>query len=334
MIQKYITVLILSLSLLSVKAQDSEMVKTYINTYCGIAVEEMNRTGVPAAIKLAQGILETTAGQSPLVVKSNNHFGIKCKQGYSGPYVLHDDDRPQERFMKYDDARQSYKDHSDFLKSRSRYALLFELDPTDYSGWAYGLKKAGYATNPKYPQLLINLIEKYGLAEYTLMGLGKVVMNENVKNYLAKGNNLPPTPIPTIETPQNNYPDGDFLINNTKVIFAKAGTSLNDIASKYSIPVNKLFDLNDFADLSKIEKNGTLVFLQLKRTISEKPLHTVKDGENLYDIAQAEGIRLDALLKYNKLNKYNIPTPGSQLKLRDDDATAIATLHPASTSNL
>src|SRR5690606_2929428 len=181
---KFLLAAFLLFSSLGVAAQGKEIIYEYIETYKDAAILEMQRTGVPAAIKLAQGIHETMAGQSPLVLKSNNHFGIKCKQGYDGTYVLHDDDRPQERFMKYEDAGQSYRDHSDFLEGRSRYAALFQLDPTDYAGWAYGLKKAGYATNPKYPQLLINIIEKYDLETYTLMGLGRIDLNEDVQLYM------------------------------------------------------------------------------------------------------------------------------------------------------
>ncbi len=325
MLRKLIATIVISLSLLTAKAQNSEVVVNYIKTYCGIAVEEMQRTGVPAAIKLAQGILETTAGQSPLVLKSNNHFGIKCKQGYTGPYVLHDDDRPQERFMKYESADQSYRDHSDFLKGRSRYAALFTLDPTDYKSWAHGLKKAGYATNPRYPQILINLVEKYNLVEYTMMGLGKQEMNEDVKNYFfhRSGIQLPATETTVVvEEPAVIYPEGDFLINNTRVIFAKAGSLLSDIARQYNIPLNRLRDMNDFVSPADQLNKGTLVFLQLKRTLSDKTHHEVTAGENIYDIAQAEGIRLEALLKYNNLTKFDSPAIGSRLKLREDGLAA------------
>ncbi|MGJ7033917.1 glycoside hydrolase family 73 protein [Niabella hirudinis] len=157
-------------------AQQSDKVIAYIQQYRNIAMQEMQRTGVPAAIKLAQAILESSAGDGDLAQRSNNHFGIKCKTGYTGPYVLHDDDRPQERFIKYEHPEASFRDHSDFLKGRDRYAFLFELDPTDYKAWANGLKKAGYATNPKYPQLLIGLIERYNLEDYTLMAMGKKEM--------------------------------------------------------------------------------------------------------------------------------------------------------------
>ena len=141
--------------------QSTDVIQNYIDTYKEIAIAEMQRTGVPASIKLAQGIHETTAGTSDLVRRSNNHFGIKCKSNWTGESVRHTDDAPHECFRKYDDPSQSYRDHSDFLKGSSRYASLFNLDPLDYSAWAYGLKKAGYATNPRYPQIIIKLIETY-----------------------------------------------------------------------------------------------------------------------------------------------------------------------------
>src|SRR5215204_1709081 len=153
-------------------SQSSQVIKDYVLKFKDIAIEEMKRTGVPAAITLAQGIHETSAGQSVLVLKSNNHFGIKCKTEWTGPSVSHDDDARGECFRKYSSPFDSYKDHSDFLTSRSHYAALFKLNPADDEGWAKGLKKAGYATNPKYPQILIKLIEDYGLQDYTLIAMG------------------------------------------------------------------------------------------------------------------------------------------------------------------
>ena len=152
-------------------AQPSDVIRNYIAAYKDIAIQEMQRTGVPAAITLAQGIHETGAGQSVLVKKSNNHFGIKCKSEWTGESVSHDDDARGECFRKYNDPLDSYKDHSDFLKNRAHYAFLFNLDPTDYEAWAYGLKKAGYATNPRYPQILIKLIKDYNLQDYTLIAM-------------------------------------------------------------------------------------------------------------------------------------------------------------------
>jgi len=154
--------------------QSTDAILAYISRYKELAISEMKRTGVPAAITLAQGIHETEAGTSVLVKKSNNHFGIKCKDEWRGQSVSHDDDARGECFRKYTAAEDSYRDHSDFLKNRPNYASLFTLDPTDYQGWAYGLKKAGYATNPKYAQILIKLIQDYNLEDYTLIAMGKM----------------------------------------------------------------------------------------------------------------------------------------------------------------
>ncbi len=154
-------------------AQQSPEVNNYIITYKDIAIREMQRSGVPAAITLAQGILESSSGSSELVQLSNNHFGIKCKNNWTGETVRHDDDERKECFRKYPTAEDSYRDHSDFLRSNDRYASLFTLDPLDYSGWAYGLKQAGYATESNYPQALVKLIEDYHLQDYSLQALGK-----------------------------------------------------------------------------------------------------------------------------------------------------------------
>jgi flagellum-specific peptidoglycan hydrolase FlgJ len=143
----------------------------YIEMYKDIAVKEMKRMGVPAAITLAQGLLETENGNSTLLKKSNNHFGIKCKSTWSGNGVSHDDDAVGECFRTYKTAEESYRDHSNFLRGSERYSVLFQLDPADYKGWAHGLKKAGYATNPKYPAILIKSIERYNLQQYTLTTL-------------------------------------------------------------------------------------------------------------------------------------------------------------------
>src|SRR5450631_3582366 len=155
-------------------AQSPEQVNSYINTYKLLAISEMQRSGVPASIILAQGIHETQAGMSELVIASKNHFGIKCKTGWTGQVVYHDDDARGECFRSYADANDSYRDHSDYLSQTPRYAFLFKLSPEDYESWAYGLKKAGYATNLKYSQILIKLIRDYDLQKYSLIAMGKL----------------------------------------------------------------------------------------------------------------------------------------------------------------
>jgi len=140
----------------------------YIGTFSGLAVSEMNRTGIPASITLAQGLIESGMGKSRLAIEANNHFGIKCHDDWTGPTIRHSDDRRNECFRKYRNPEESFRDHSDFLVNQVRYKALFDLDPKDYKSWARELKKAGYATNPDYANMLIRKIEEYGLHRYDL----------------------------------------------------------------------------------------------------------------------------------------------------------------------
>lgn len=276
------------------KAQPADDIIAYINTYKQLAMEEMHRTGIPASITLAQGIHETSAGKSVLVLKSNNHFGIKCKSYWTGKKVYHDDDARGECFRSYDSAIYSYRDHSDFLKAGERYAFLFDLDPTDYKSWAQGLKKAGYATNPKYAPVLIRLIEEYNLQQYTLIAMGKLSPSDEI---LAGGaREKPIVVVPAVELPKeakpeeqpveepvsevavmpavertNDYPAGEFLIENTRVVFAKQGTSMLAIAQEYDIPLHRLLNYNDMKGKEVLTRDQ-LVFLQKKRKASRSKM--------------------------------------------------------------
>ncbi len=324
---QYLRVILFSAVLASTicgKAQKADVIQNYINTYTEIAIAEMHRTGVPASIKLAQGIHETTAGTSDLVRRSNNHFGIKCKSNWTGESVKHTDDAPNECFRKYEDPSQSYRDHSDFLKGSSRYASLFNLDPLDYSGWAYGLKKAGYATNPKYPQIIIKLIETYHLQDYTLIALGKMPAKENDVAAVAVEELNTADPVnsavnaPVIEIRSEKlqeYPAGEFKINNTRVIYATAGTSLLAIAQQYSISLSRLVEFNELEQAETLPEDQ-LIYLQRKRKTGSTEFHMVKPGETIRAIAQVEGIRLESLLEYNHLQNYMQPAMGEQLYLR------------------
>lgn len=304
-------------------AQKEQDILDYIATYKDLAIREMQRTGVPAAIKLAQGIHETQAGKSDLVLRSNNHFGIKCKSTWTGDKVYHDDDARGECFRRYARPEDSYMDHSDFLKSNGRYAFLFKLNPTDFEGWAYGLRQAGYATNIRYSQILISLIRNYNLEDYTLIALGK--MNEAdhiVATASAPGINrnqsLPVVPDIRDEVPeaQPEYPSTEFEINNTKVIFAKENTAWLAIAEQYHVSKSRLWDFNDLEQDDDILMSGQLVFLQRKRKVGANEFHIVKKGENLYSICQAEGIRYESLLKLNHLTEDASPAVGERLSLQ------------------
>lgn len=349
-------------------AQQEADILAYIDTYKELAMAEMQRTGIPAAIKLAQGIHETSAGTSELVKKSNNHFGLKCKTEWTGMTVKHTDDAPNECFRKYAKPEDSYRDQSDYLKVTPRYASLFKLDPTDYKGWAWGLKKAGYATNPKYSQVLIRLIEDYNLQDYTLIAAGKkqpagkLLAKNETPDVIKTGDIIVPQAKPVVilqepavvvyasnekkqeevrpqqvkETkvqqpektePVPDYPEDEFKINETRVIFAKKGTSFLSIAEKYGLPLARIFEFNDMKAQETIEKDQ-LIYIMRKRKTGLNEQHVVKRGETLADIAQTEALRIESLLEYNYLQPHMKPAVGSVLYLRAK-APAMPALAPA-----
>lgn len=315
LLKRIFTLILVSASYLTM-AQQSQVVFDYIKEYKELAMEEMKRTGVPASIKLAQGIHETQAGTSVLVLKSNNHFGIKCKSVWTGDKVYHDDDETGECFRSYPSPVDSYRDHSNFLKSGQRYSFLFEMDPADYKGWAFGLKKAGYATNIKYSQIIIKLIEDYNLQEYSLIAMGRIkndaaiAVAEKPKSILADAAAIKEE----VATRRANYPNGQFTINNTRVIFAEAGTALLTIAQKYDVSLSRLLEFNDIK--SDILGKDQLVYLQRKRKVGASDFHIVQAGETLYDVCQVEGVRLESLVEYNHLKAYEEPAVGEKLHLR------------------
>ena len=307
-------------------AQDSLKIQQYIDQYKAAAIAEMQRTGIPAAITLAQGIHESAAGTSPLTIASNNHFGIKCKTGWAGPAVYHDDDAKGECFRSYTCPQDSYKDHSDFLKANQRYAFLFGYDPLDYEAWAKGLKQAGYATNPKYPQILIKTIERFHLNELTLLALDKTnsfgndmaISITNTQPVIAAP--AQPSAAFTMDTtaiqppvrhiPNSNfdiastYPTGVFSINGSKVVFAERGTSLLALAMQHHISLPNLLAWNDMQHGEIVEENQ-LIFIEKKSKKCQAAYHEVKSGETLWQISQQEGIRLASLMQYNQLTATN-----------------------------
>lgn len=312
---------------MTANAQQSELVKNYIIQYKDLAIAEMMRTGVPASIKLAQGINETMAGTSDLVMRSNNHFGIKCKSTWTGETVKHNDDQRGECFRKYTKPEDSYRDHSDFLKGNQRYAFLFDLDPTDYSSWAWGLKKAGYATNPRYALSLIKTIEDYGLQEYTLIALGRQPEKTNDVAVLSAAVSQEPASSPGERSGMSNeqtqviavqqspaYPRGEFRINETKVVYVPKGTSYFVIAKEYNVDLAKLFEFNDMPQAEETDRDR-LIYLQRKRKTGNSEFHIVKPGETLHDIAQSEAIRIESLMELNWLKDGEMPAIGEQLSL-------------------
>ncbi len=281
----------------------------YVSKYKDLAITEMERSGVPAAITLAQGILETQAGNSDLFKQSNNHFGIKCKSDWTGPSVTHDDDAANECFRAYSSSADSYKDHSDFLRNSGRYSFLFKLDPTDYKGWAYGLKKAGYATSSTYANTLIKYVEKYNLEQYTMQGLRRVSNNGDAEVATQDQTGNPST---------NSNETSDWkiiLVNQSSAVHVPAGTSLLAIATRYNIRLSKLLEFNELAN-DGILNRAQIIFLEKKSSQSTTPYITTSSPESIHDIAQANGILTASLLSYNSFAADEIVAANSTVYLQ------------------
>jgi hypothetical protein len=303
------------LSLLVLAKGQSPATDAYIRQYKDLAIAEMQRTGVPAAIKLAQAILESQSGSSKLALTANNHFGIKCKVEWTGGKVYQDDDEKGECFRVYPSVEQSFKDHSDFLRNRPYYASLFNLDPTDMQGWAYGLKKAGYATSKTYPQSLLKIIRDYNLEQYNTAVAFKTnvppVMENTVKESTEKI--LAAAKEETgIEYSMNSFfPRGIFTINRSKVVFARAGTFLKDIVRQYDITQEELITYNDLHETESLQESR-LIYLERRLKKSSKPFRIAQQGDTWKDISQLEGILLEHLLMYNQVTRPDTPIPAGQ----------------------
>ncbi len=310
------------LSLSKCAAQDTyqNRVTNYIATYKGLAIAEMKRTGVPASVTLGQGIIETEAGRSSLATIANNHFGIKCHEDWTGDTYHFDDDAPNECFRKYSSADQSFKDHSDFLKGKQRYACLFQLDQTDYKGWAKGLKACGYATNPKYADLLITAIETNNLQQYDLLGLDPnyVASTQTDSVALCKIQNQDPEIDAIVSDLVTDPKHGRvFFFNNIKCVELKPGESLQKIASEYELGMKRLLKYNDMNAKTKPQP-GDRIYLQLKHRSGDMAYHTVTENETMFSISQQHGIQLMYLYEKNKMVQGTQPEVGEILNLRSD----------------
>lgn len=274
-------------------AQKKMTPEEYIAAYKEDAVKEMYLHKVPACITLAQGMLESGNGNSLLARNANNHFGIKCHKEWGGDTYIMDDDSANECFRKYNDVLESYSDHSLFLFSRSRYASLFDLNINDYKGWCYGLKAAGYATDPKYPQRLIDLIEKYKLQELNVM--------ENT---------------PKQDLPSRHVINSDLSIrevyrfNHIKFVIAKENDSFYKIANDFNLELDEILNYNDLSKDDKLSY-GQKIYIEKKRRRALEPIHVVQKNETLKSIAQLHGIRLSSVCKKNRLK------PTDKLKIGD-----------------
>lgn len=413
---KFTILLLLPFFCITLAAQKTATL-IYIDQYKDIAIKEMKRTGIPASITLAQGIVESNSGESNLALNFNNHFGIKCKTEWKGETTYQDDDTKKECFRVYPNANASFIDHSNFIKTRPNYAPLFQLDPVDDSAWAIGLKKAGYATASDYANKLMKVIDDYELSQFNFPELNdendtassetmaviekptiapktieaknisldkketsasllsetpketgismpvkkdtaiavkkdttievKVVKDtasnyinqaslpiNNIKgiepiknsatvteikmNSIGKDTSIVTKPITPVKDtiakkPTSVYPDKLFKINQIAVIWAKAGTSLLQIATEHAIPLYKLFIFNDLKETDLLATDQ-LLFLGNKKAEGDKSFHLVVTGESLYEISQKEGIQLKKLKEYNPGIGDN-PQVGKQLIL-------------------
>lgn len=298
----------------------------YIAKYKNLAISEMYRSGIPASITLAQGMLETESGNSSLVLRSNNHFGIKCKSNWEGPSVSHDDDERDECFRAYASAEESYRDHSDFLRNSSRYAFLFDFEPTNYKDWAYGLKQAGYATNPRYPEILIKFIEANDLQQYDTADYLVAYTIEEKPNF-----DIFPQPVAEQKviksTPPAYLPFSNHVINGSKAVYVHEGTSLLAIATKQKIHLSKLLELNDLKKDGLLNK-AQFIFLEKKSTEGQNDFYIAESGETLYDIAQKNGVLLQSLLSYNKLGENAIIQAGKRIFLKQPSTASLPATSP------
>lgn len=297
--------------LLIVVQTDARDREGYITQFQNIAIDEMIRANVPASIKMAQAILESADGTSYLATNGNNHFGIKCGSRWKGATVYRkDDDRDKNGnliascFRKYGSADESFKAHSEFLKDNSRYAFLFQYKKTDYRRWARGLKQAGYATSPTYPEKLIRIIEE---------------------NNLSRLDNMKPVSPPLATKPTNptttSSPGAEtgkiFIFNGIKTVKAGKKDSYRSLSKKHNIPVGRLLKYNDLTRMKKI-RSGDMIFLQPKRSSfrGNKKTHKVNGTEDMYSISQRYGIKLSSLLKKNKLTASQQPASGELIQLK------------------
>ena len=325
--------LCLSASAFQAPKTDKSPQETYIEQFASLAVEEMYRSGIPASITLAQGLLESGYGMSELAVKGNNHFGIKCHNNWTGKKMYHDDDSKGECFRVYPSPEQSYRDHSDFLRYRDRYKFLFDYKITDYKSWANGLKKAGYATDPKYPSKLINLIETYELYQYDTKpsSYAREERKTAKKSKPSKDVDIPdeiPESPAQIETSSRltDQQRQDFHFSMSREVYSRNGVpfvkvvegeTYASIAASNNLFLREILKFNDATE-DIVLTSGTEVYLKPKKKQAVKGLdkHVVEAGDSMRDLAQRYGIRLNNLYKMNGMSAGDVLREGDIVKLR------------------
>lgn len=298
--------------------------KNYINQYSVLAMKEMRRTGVPASITLAQGIIESDYGRSRLAREANNHFGIKCHNGWKGRTIIHDDDKRNECFRSYNMVSESFYDHSDFLRQGSRYRFLFELRPDDYKGWARGLKSAGYATNPRYARMLIDMISENNLHVYDQIALSN---NDIDDIYRGSGNEIVNDNSKIAEISSGSrLKDDTFIIekenrikvrNRIKFVRVRENDTFESLVEEFDLLRWELYRYNELNENDELYE-GQILYLQPKRkkAAAGNDFHILKEGETIYDVSQLYGIKLKALYRNNRMEPGYEPPAGTELWLR------------------
>lgn len=349
-IMKKVFALVCILTISFAKSQNWKTEDQYIQRFAKYAVEEMEKYKIPASITLAQGLLETGGGQSRLAQQGNNHFGIKCKEDWTGKTMKHTDDAPNECFRVYDDPRQSYEDHSIFLATRKYYTKLFDLDMKDYRAWAHGLKKAGYATNPRYAHILISKIEKYKLYEfdntttdqvyYAILKLYPGLDNDAV--FMAQMDQNKTNAKATKPTIRTEYEQTSFaqhqknvdkqveslsapqllkniLVKNhpnggMKFFIVPVDTDVATISKKFGISEKKIIKYNEL-NSNQLKKND-IVFLDSKSSSGNVDTYKAETGESMHNISQKFGIKLSKLYSKNRMDEGQQPRVGQLIYLK------------------
>jgi len=283
----------------------------YIQQYYKLAISEMIRSGIPASITLAQGCWESGNGNSRLATEANNHFGIKCKADWKGKKIYHDDDARQECFRKYPNAEASYIDHSNFLMAGSRYSFLFQLDSKDYVGWAHGLKKAGYATDPTYAQRLIKIIEDFKLSAYD--------QYNDSRQMPAIGQEQSPQKliVPPSTLAKTNARHKIEMRNGLRTIVVAEGDTYESLTRELKMKDWELYTYNDF-EKGRNPKPNEILYLQHKHKKAGKKqlIHIAEEGDTMHYLAQRYGLKLKPLLKRNRMDRGKEPVAGQKVYLR------------------
>ncbi len=304
--KKYIvTITLIATQILFAANNDRQL---YVEKYKDIAIKEMKRSGIPASITLAQGILESGCGKSSLALKSNNHFGIKCHGNWNGKTTKHDDDRPNECFRVYDHPERSYHDHSQFLLKNTRYKFLFDLKPTDYKGWAHGLKKAGYATANDYAHLLIKIIEEEKLYRF------------DERSYKPEQDVYEPEIYASVNIDDYKItPFGGEVVKENRIEYtvARKGDTYEKIAEEQGVMLWQILKYNERTKGYPVIP-GEPIYLQPKRRKADVKYktHTIEKGETMYSISQKYGIKIKYLYMKNNIEFGSEPEVGTVLNLR------------------